>query len=138
MPYGLTSENYEIRFVGGMLTVERKSGGGNSSGGGSSSADTMSESGSWKRNEKGWWYEYKDSSYPMGGWSKDAEGNIIETLTWRKINGRWWAFGNDGYLKTGWVKVSGSAQRQLVLSGAGYRNHAYRLALHQWKMVLSV
>lgn len=103
MPYGLTSENYEIRFVGGMLTVERKSGGG-SSGGRSSGADTMSESGSWKRNEKGWWYEYKDSSYPMGGWSKDAEGNIIETLTWRKINGRWWAFGNDGYLKTGWVK----------------------------------
>ena len=39
MPYGLTSENYEIRFVGGMLTVERKSGGGSSSGGRSSSAE---------------------------------------------------------------------------------------------------
>lgn len=120
MPYGLTSENYEIRFVRGTLTVERKSGGG-SSGGGSSSADdrdereerqdkqkaeadTMTESGSWKRNEKGWWYEFKDTSYPMGGWSKDAEGNIIETLTWKKIKGRWWAFGADGYLKTGWVK----------------------------------
>lgn len=94
----------------------------------------------------------------MGGWSKDAEGNIIETLTWRKIKNRWWTFGADGYLKTGWVKdnvtgnwymndenagnaggmVSGSAQRQLVLSGTGYRNHAYRLAFHQWKMVLSV
>ena len=34
MPYGLTSENYELRFVGGTLTVEGKSGGGGSSGGG--------------------------------------------------------------------------------------------------------
>lgn len=124
MPYGLTSENYEIRFVGGMLTVERKSGGGNSSGGGSSSADTMSESGSWKRNEKGWWYEYKDSSYPMGGWSKDAEGNIIETLTWRKINGRWWAFGNDGYLKTGWVKDN--------VTGNWYMNDENAGMLEEW------
>ena len=123
MPYGLTSENYEIRFVGGMLTVERKSGGG-SSGGRSSSADTMSESGSWKRNEKGWWYEYKDSSYPMGGWSKDAEGNIIETLTWRKINGRWWAFGNDGYLKTGWVKDN--------VTGNWYMNDENAGMLEEW------
>lgn len=124
MPYGLTSENYEIRFVGGMLTVERKSGGGSSSGGRSSSADTMSESGSWKRNEKGWWYEYKDSSYPMGGWSKDAEGNIIETLTWRKINGRWWAFGNDGYLKTGWVKDN--------VTGNWYMNDENAGMLEEW------
>ena len=124
MPYGLTSENYEIRFVGGMLTVERKSGGGSSSGGRSSSADTMSESGSRKRNEKGWWYEYKDSSYPMGGWSKDAEGNIIETLTWRKINGRWWAFGNDGYLKTGWVKDN--------VTGNWYMNDENAGMLEEW------
>lgn len=124
MPYGLTSENYEIRFVRGMLTVERKSGGGSSSGGRSSSADTMSESGSWKRNEKGWWYEYKDSSYPMGGWSKDAEGNIIETLTWRKINGRWWAFGNDGYLKTGWVKDN--------VTGNWYMNDENAGMLEEW------
>ena len=129
MPYGLTSENYEIRFVGGMLTVERKSGGGSSgggssSGGRSSGADTMSESGSWKRNEKGWWYEYKDSSYPMGGWSKDAEGNIIETLTWRKINGRWWAFGNDGYLKTGWVKDN--------VTGNWYMNDENVGMLEEW------
>ena len=124
MPYGLTSENYEIRFVRGTLTVERKSGGGSSSGGRSSSADTMSESGSWKRNEKGWWYEYKDSSYPMGGWSKDAEGNIIETLTWRKINGRWWAFGNDGYLKTGWVKDN--------VTGNWYMNDENAGMLEEW------
>ena len=128
MPYGLTSENYEIRFVGGMLTVERKSGGGSSSGGRSSSADTMSESGSWKRNEKGWWYEYKDSSYPMGGWSKDAEGNIIETLTWRKINGRWWAFGNDGYLKTGWVKDN--------VTGNWYMNDENAGMLEEWYLDL--
>lgn len=37
-PYGLTSENYELSFVGGTLTVEEKSGGGSSSGGGGSSS----------------------------------------------------------------------------------------------------
>lgn len=150
MPYGLTSENYEIRFVRGTLTVERKSGGGSSgggsssggsSGGGSSSADdrdereerqdkqkaeadTMTESGSWKRNEKGWWYEFKDTSYPMGGWSKDAEGNIIETLTWKKIKGRWWAFGADGYLKTGWVKDN--------VTGNWYMNDENTGMLEEW------
>lgn len=38
MPYGLTSENYELCFVEGTLTVEEKSGGGSSSGGGGSSS----------------------------------------------------------------------------------------------------
>lgn len=37
-PYGLTSENYELCFVEGTLTVEEKSGGGSSSGGGGSSS----------------------------------------------------------------------------------------------------
>lgn len=38
MPYGLTSKNYELSFVGGTLTVEEKSGGGSSNGGGGSSS----------------------------------------------------------------------------------------------------
>lgn len=38
MPYGLTSENYELCFVEGTLTVEEKSGGGSSNGGGGSSS----------------------------------------------------------------------------------------------------
>ena len=124
MPYGLTSENYEIRFVGGTLTVERTSGSGGSSGGESGSVDKMSKSGSWKRNEKGWWYEFKDTSYPMGGWSKDAEGNIIETLTWKKLKGRWWAFGADGYLKTGWVKDN--------VTGSWYMNDENAGMLEEW------
>ena len=40
MPYGLTSKNYELHFVGGTLTVEGKSGGGGSSSGGSSNNDS--------------------------------------------------------------------------------------------------
>ena len=45
MPYGLTSENYELCFVEGTLTVEEKSGGGSSSGGGSNSGGGGSSSG---------------------------------------------------------------------------------------------
>ena len=44
-PYGLTSENYELCFVEGTLTVEEKSGGGSSSGGGSNSGGGGSSSG---------------------------------------------------------------------------------------------
>lgn len=26
-----------------------------------------------------------------------------EQVAWRRIDGAWWAFGGDGYLKTGWI-----------------------------------
>lgn len=37
----------------------------------------------WIQNSKGWWYQYKDGSYP--------------TSTWRKIDGKWYYFNENGY-----------------------------------------
>ena len=42
--------------------------------------------GYWKRNAKGWWFEFPDGSYP--------------TSTWMTINGRDYCFDSKGYLYT--------------------------------------
>lgn len=53
----------------------------------------------WVKNQKGWWYRLSDGSYAKGWrkclWSKE------------KVNGSWFLFGDDGYMKTGWQKVNG-------------------------------
>lgn len=38
----------------------------------------------WRQDEKGWWYQYADGSYPK---------NII-----LKVNGKWYWVGTDGYM----------------------------------------
>lgn len=47
----------------------------------------------WKQNETGWWYE-------------EENGNYIKT-DWKLINGKWYYFGEDGYLYTNKVTPDG-------------------------------
>lgn len=47
---------------------------------------TSNPKGFWKRNAKGWWFEYPDGSYP--------------TSKWVQINGREYCFDSKGYLYT--------------------------------------
>lgn len=49
-------------------------------------ADSM---GGWKKNDKGWWYEYDG-----GGWPAEK---------WEFIDGNWYYFNEEGYMKTGWL-----------------------------------
>lgn len=44
----------------------------------------------WKQDSTGWWNTEGDS-YSVG---------------WKKIDGKWYDFGQDGYMKTGWLKDS--------------------------------
>ncbi len=179
VPSGLTSDNYEIQFVGGVLTVKEKTGSTegsdsskdtDSSTGDSGSADSGSSSGSsaggtdsstsdgsgnsdssnpsdsdsnssgssssgnsgssgkgsgsskssgsssstsssgpsvkgnWHQDEIGWRFTYANGSRAAGSLVKDASGNQREVFTWVKINGNWWAFGVDGYIKIGWAQ----------------------------------
>ena len=53
--------------------------------------DLGDTTGTWKQDEKGWWYQKADSTYPSD--------------SWLKVNGEWYLFGADGYLKTGWQKT---------------------------------
>ncbi len=53
--------------------------------------DLGDTTGTWKQDEKGWWYQKADSTYPSD--------------SWLKVSGEWYLFGADGYLKTGWQKT---------------------------------
>lgn len=49
--------------------------------------------GAWRSNETGWWYENLDGSYPVN--------------SWKEVQGKWYFFGADGYMKTGWIDWEG-------------------------------
>ena len=42
----------------------------------------------WRQNNTGWWYS-QGSSYAIG---------------WTRIDGQWYYFDSNGYMKTGWVE----------------------------------
>lgn len=46
----------------------------------------------WKQDNRGWWYS-QGSSY---------------VTNWEKIDGQWYYFDSNGYMKTGWVNDNGS------------------------------
>ena len=130
-PSGLTSENYEIHFENGTLHAVRRASSGsddsdNSDGSGSTknpaatnfgknvSNSRSSENeaqGTWKRDEKGWWFEFTNGTYPAG---KKSENNSSEKPFWIWTGGRWWAFDSEGYLKTGWVFDGASGKWYLL------------------------
>ena len=56
----------------------------------SESTDTSESTGTWKKDSKGWWYQYADGTYPKNAWAK--------------INGKWYHFDASGYMQTGWYK----------------------------------
>ena len=45
----------------------------------------------WQKDGTGWWYSYEN-----GGYAKN---------TWLQENNKWYYFGNDGYMVTGWRKI---------------------------------
>lgn len=48
----------------------------------------------WIKDARGWWLRYSDGTWPMGN---------TGAFHWEKVNGRWWVFGAEGYLSTGWI-----------------------------------
>lgn len=136
LPSGLTSGNYEILFENGTLHAVRRASSGsddsdNSGGSGStknpaatnfgknvsnSSSSENDAQGTWKRDEKGWWFEFKDGTYPAGEKTSDQNG---EKLGWIQKDGKWWAFGSDGYLKRGWAQDNASGKWYLIDENTG-------------------
>ena len=135
-PSGLTSENYEILFENGTLHAVRRASSGsdnsdNSGGSGStknpaatnfgknvsnSSSSENDAQGTWKRDNKGWWFEFRDGTYPAGEKTSDQNG---EKLGWIQKDGKWWAFGSDGYLKSGWAQDNASGKWYLIDENTG-------------------
>ena len=135
LPSGLTSENYEIHFENGTLHAVRRASSGsddsdNSGGSGTknpaatnfgknvsnSSSSENDAQGTWKRDNKGWWFEFKDGTYPAGEKINDQNG---EKLGWIQKDGKWWAFGSDGYLKRGWAQDNASGKWYLIDENTG-------------------
>lgn len=46
----------------------------------------------WRQNNTGWWY---------------SQGQSYAT-NWAKIDGQWYYFDSNGYMKTGWIKDNGN------------------------------
>lgn len=120
------AQNYEI-------TAGNQSGGGSSSGGGSGSGGSSSNGNSstgtvtrdekkgyvnsatgivtgagdgysdWHQDENGWKLVYADGTVAAGHMAEQSDGTTVEQVAWEKINGAWYAFGVNGYLKSGWV-----------------------------------
>ena len=135
-PSGLTSETYEIHCENGTLHAVRRASSGsdesdNSGGSGStknpaatnfgknvsnSSSSENDAQGTWKRDEKGWWFEFKDGTYPSGEKTSDQNG---EKLGWIQKDGKWWAVGSDGYLKRGWAQDNANGKWYLIDENTG-------------------
>ncbi len=57
----------------------------------------------WELDDKGWRLIYRDGTMAVGSMNMQQDGNMVEQIFWEKINGAWYAFGTDGYIKSGWV-----------------------------------
>ena len=50
----------------------------------------------WKKNDKGWWYQNADGTWPAS--------------TWKKIDGEWYYFNKEGYaMANQWITYDGNA-----------------------------
>ncbi len=56
----------------------------------------------WVKDEKGWRLVYADGTEACGYMVEQADGDALEQVLWEMVDGAWYAFGADGYLKSGW------------------------------------
>lgn len=69
--------------------------------------------GSWHKNRFGWWFKYKDNTYPKNKWARlnnnwyyfDKAGYM--KTGWQKINHNWYYLNSGGSMATGWKKIRG-------------------------------
>lgn len=91
-----------FRLTGTTTTTYSGDRGSSSDDDDSSSASVSSnDTGTWVRDGSGWRYVYEDGSYEAG--AAAAGGDSAGQVSWKQIDGKWWAFKADGYLSTGWV-----------------------------------
>ena len=67
--------------------------------------------GSWKKNNKGWWYRRYDGSYPkhqfegIDGQVYYFDSNGYMVTGWQKIDGKWYYFSGSGAMQKDWQKI---------------------------------
>ena len=55
------------------------------------------------QEESGWKLIYADGAMAAGAAVQLESGNTAEQVIWEQVNGSWYAFGANGYVKSGWV-----------------------------------
>lgn len=97
---------------------------GNSHENDSSSRDK--ERNTWVKEGAGWKYRLVNGTYFSGKTVQDpATGKFVEQVAWKKIRNAWWAFGADGYLRTGWVYDYSAGKWYYVDENAGMKTGWY-------------
>ena len=77
-------------------------------------------SGTWQRDEKGWWLSATDGTYPKSRWAEvNYEGRP-----------QWFYFGEEGYMATDWALVNGKWYYLNPLTGA--MHEGWLLWKNQW------
>lgn len=57
----------------------------------------------WQQNDSRWQLIYTDGTAAKGTMVQRENGETVEQVLWEMVNGSWYAFGADGYVKSGWV-----------------------------------
>ncbi len=57
----------------------------------------------WQQTDGGWQLIYTDGTAAKGSTTQQTNGDAVEQVLWEMVNGSWYAFGVDGYVKSGWV-----------------------------------
>ncbi len=82
--YGSSSSSSSSRGPGSTTTVKPSN----------ATAVDEGSKGTWQKDDKGWWFSYTAD----GSYAKDS---------WHMINGHWYSFDAEGYIKTGWQYDNG-------------------------------
>ena len=57
----------------------------------------------WVQDDRGWKLVYPNGSFVTGAMMVQEDQSTVEQVAWELVNGSWYAFGADGYIKSGWV-----------------------------------
>lgn len=80
----------------------------------------------WVKESTGWRYRLSNGTYLSGSLILDpATGRQVEQVVWKQLRGAWWAFGADGYIRTGWVYDYSAGKWYYVDENTGMRTGWY-------------
>lgn len=80
----------------------------------------------WVKESTGWRYRLSNGTYLSGSLVLDpVTGRQVEQVVWKQLRGAWWAFGADGYIRTGWVYDYSAGKWYYVDENTGMRTGWY-------------
>lgn len=80
----------------------------------------------WVKESAGWRYRLSNGTYLSGSLVLDpVTGRQVEQVVWKQLRGAWWAFGADGYIRTGWVYDYSAGKWYYVDENTGMRTGWY-------------